>query len=180
MRFRSLTAVAMLLMAPPVWAEVVINRAVLSPGDLLELKTLLGHAPAPGRYWYDPLLGAWGREGEGTAGFVAPHLPIVAPLPADISTTEDQGVSVNGRRLHRDEIAWLTRCTAVAPGRYWLRQDGWGGVEGDPSARFNLRRICGGQPSAPRGTLFSYGSLVADADGFGFVDSDGRSATGGW
>lgn len=180
MRLRSLTAVVLLLMAASVSAEVVINRAVLSPAELRDLTTLLGHAPAAGRYWYDPALGAWGMEGKGTAGFVAPHLPIAAPLPSDISTTEQHGVSVNGRRLHRDEIAWLTRCTPVDPGRYWLRQDGWGGVEGDPSARFNLRQICGGRQSTPRGSLLSYGSVVADADGFGFVDSDGRSATGGW
>lgn len=160
---------------------VAINGVKLDAEQAQQLSIMLGAAVPPGRYWYDPLLGAWGHEGRGTAGWLAPGLPILANLPADASGRWGHGVRVNGRELHPDELGQLSRCTQVIPGRYWLRFDGWGGLEGQ-AASFNLRQLCSPDVASTRSRsgLFSYGGVVGDGDGFGFIDGEGRSAHGGW
>jgi hypothetical protein len=56
------------------------------------------------------------------------------------------GVIVNGRELHRLYVAALQRCLVVVPGRYWVLENGIGGLEGG-SAQFNLAALCGGRSS---------------------------------
>jgi len=161
--------------------EVVINGQALGAAEHRELAAVLGYTIPAGRYWYDPLIGAWGHEGSGTAGWIMPGLPVSASLPADASGRWRNQVWVNGRQLHPDELRQLSECTAIPPGRYWLRWDGWGGMEEMP-ASFNLRDLCA--PSVSKaGTgsgLLSHGSVMGDGQGFGFIDSEGRSAHGGW
>src|SRR5690242_2680413 len=64
--------------ADPVW----LNGVQLAAPDLRELQAVLGRAPAPGRYWYDPHSGLWGLEAHGAGGVTRPGLRAPAPAPA--------------------------------------------------------------------------------------------------
>lgn len=175
-----LTLILVLLTMIEARAQVVVNGEMLSNEELVTLHMAIGATPPPGRYWYDALLGAWGHEGQGTAGFVGPHLPIRAPLPPNISGGLQRHVTVNGRFLHPSEIEWLAQCTTVETGRYWLRWDGIGGIEGSPHPAFNLLQMCGPNRTKGASSLLSFGGVVSDGKGFGFTDSEGRGASGGW
>jgi hypothetical protein len=100
---------------------------------------------APGRYWYDPLSGAYGREGEPIAGQMMAGLSLGGPL-ADNASRGTSRVFINGRQLTAGEKLYLERLcqTPVAPGRYWIMANGVGGYEGGP-AFFNLGQ-CPGVP----------------------------------
>ena len=120
--------------------SVFINRTRL-PADTLQLLETTFQTKIPGgRYWYDPMSGGWGLEGGPTLGFTIAGLPIGGPLPADISggTT---GVFVNGRQLPVQDLVGLQALAGpVAPGRYFIDQQGNAGFEGGPPM-VNLRTL---------------------------------------
>jgi hypothetical protein len=62
-------------------------------------------------------------------GFTMPGLEIGGPLPADASGRGTQ-VFVNGRELHALDVSALMALGPIVPGRYWLRYDGYYGIEG--------------------------------------------------
>lgn len=121
--------------------EVVVNGVRLDTGTKDALETAYGVRVPPARYWYDPVSGVWGLEGGPAQGQIHPGLRLGGPLRADASNG-DTGVFVNGRQLHRLEVAALQRCTPVYRGRYWIIANGIGGVEGMPPS-FNLAVLCG-------------------------------------
>jgi hypothetical protein len=121
--------------------EVVINDVRLDEATRNALETAYGVRIPPARYWYDPISGVWGLEGGPGLGQIHPGLRLGGPLRANASNG-DTGVFVNGRQLHRLEVAALQRCTAVIPGRYWVAANGVGGYEGGPPT-FNLAVLCG-------------------------------------
>jgi hypothetical protein len=126
-------------------ADVVVNGVRLDNSTRKELERAHGVPVQPGRYWYDPVAGAWGFEGGPTAGQILPGLRLGGPLRRDASRART-GVFVNGRELHPLDIAALQRCVPVYPGRYWVLANGIGGIEGGPP-RFNLAALCGGGTS---------------------------------
>jgi len=115
--------------APVSSDPVVLNGVALELADLRELQAVLGEAPAPGRYWYDPRSGLWGLETHGAGGVTRPGLRVPAPLPADASRGTS-GVFVNDRQLTARELAlmaellgWDARSGSLA-GRYVLDEQG--------------------------------------------------------
>jgi hypothetical protein len=123
--------------------EVYINGVALSAETRQALEAAYRTPVAPGRYWYDPISGAWGGEGGPAGGLIHPGLKLGGPLRADASRG-NTGVFINGRQLHILDVAALSRCTAVIPGRYWVLASGVGGFEGGP-AIFNLATLCNPQ-----------------------------------
>jgi hypothetical protein len=120
-------------------------------------------AIAPGRYWYDSVSGAHGREGEPIGGQMIAGLSLGGPLEADASRGTS-GVFINGRQITAGEKVYIERLcqTAVVPARYWIIANGLGGFEGGP-AFFNLGQ-CPGVPqpnSGPRSMSRTY----CDANG---------------
>jgi hypothetical protein len=115
---------------PPVSTDpVVLNGVVLELADLRELQAVLGEAPAPGRYWYDPRSGLWGLQTHGAGGVTRPGLRVPAALPADASQGTS-GVFVNDRQLTTRELGlmaellgWDARSDSLA-GRYVLDEQG--------------------------------------------------------
>jgi hypothetical protein len=112
--------------ADPVW----LNGVQLTAPDLRELEAVLGRAPVPGRYWYDPHSGLWGLEGHGAGGVTRPGMRVPAPLPADASHGKS-GVFVNDRELTVNELSVLAKLLAWPPpargelsGRYVLDDRG--------------------------------------------------------
>jgi hypothetical protein len=105
---------------------------------------------AAGRYWYDPVSGAWGREGGPIAGQIFANLRLGGPLRADASNGTSR-VFINGRELTMVEVYGLQRAcnTPVYRGRYWVNAQGRGGIEGGP-AIFNLA-ACGQQQGRSSG-----------------------------
>jgi hypothetical protein len=98
--------------------------------DLRELQAVLGAAPAPGRYWYDPRSGLWGLEEHGAGGFTRPGLRVPAPLPAGASSGTS-GAFVNDRQLTARELAvmaqllgWDAESAGTLAGRYVLDEQG--------------------------------------------------------
>jgi hypothetical protein len=124
-------------------ARVVVNRVALSAETIRQLQQIYPVPVAPGRYWYDPVSGAFGREGEPATGQMMAGLRLGGPLAADASGGTS-GVFINGRELTAGEKVYLERMclTPVAAGRYWIMANGLGGFEGGP-ASFNLGQCPG-------------------------------------
>jgi hypothetical protein len=117
----------------------------------------------PGRYWYDAISGAYGREGEPIAGQMISGLALGGRLAADASRGAS-GIFINGREITGGEKAYIERLcqTPVAPGRYWVLATGVGGYEGQ-SAFFNLAQ-CPGVPQQGGGSRSST-RTYCDANG---------------
>lgn len=137
---------------------VRVNGVELTPQVLRHLQTLYPVAIAPGRYWYDPVSGAWGPEGQPIAGQMLAGLQLGGPLRADASRGSS-GVFINGRQLQIGEKAYLERLcqTPVMPARYWVLANGVGGYEGRAPS-FNLGHCPGlqQQSSGPRSSSRTY------------------------
>jgi hypothetical protein len=110
---------------------VVVNGMGLDDGALDALESELGWAVADGVYWYDPVLGAVGLDGQATAGFLPAGLPLGGPLTEDASAGTT-GVFVNGRELPPDDLAALEDLFAapIPSDRYFLDAAGYYGYEG--------------------------------------------------
>jgi hypothetical protein len=121
---------------------VVVNGQALPAATVRSLEQAYRVPIAPGRYWYDAVSGAWGREGGPIAGQMMPALRLGGPLAPDASRGNSQ-VFINGRELMAGEVWALQQAcrTPVLRGRYWVNSLGVGGVEGGP-AIFNLA-ACG-------------------------------------
>jgi hypothetical protein len=129
---------------------VIVNGAPVGAETIRNLERIYRTPIARGRYWYDPVSGAWGREGGPIAGQIFPHLRLGGPLRADASRGTSQ-VFVNGRELAMVEVHGLQRAcnTPVYRGRYWVDAQGRGGIEGGPPI-FNLA-LCGAQQGRSSG-----------------------------
>lgn len=157
---------------------VVVNDVALDAPTLAELQRAYGPI-GPGRYWYDPASGLWGRERAPHSGQIMPGLRLGGPLRRDASGGRT-GVIINGREIHPAELAQLQQLFGqVNPGRYWLNAAGIGGYEGGP-AQFNL------SPSASqRGGGGGYnrsgpgGHIMSDGNCFGYMSPNGSTVMGG-
>lgn len=172
---------AVLLVAGAVHAQqgVVVNGVALDAQTLGQLQAAYG-AIAPGRYWYDPMSGLWGRERAAHGGQIQPGLRLGGPLRRD-SSGGGTGVVINGREIHPSELAQLQQLFGtVSPGRYWLNAQGIGGYEGGP-AQFNVpaaaaQRSGGGGRGYNRTT--PGGHLMSDGNCFGIM-TGGATVMGG-
>lgn len=136
---------------------IVVNGQALSAETVRQLQQIYPVAIPPGRYWYDPISGAWGRDGEPIAGQMLAGLSLGGPLQANASRG-GSGVFINGRQITDGEKAYIERLclTPVAPARYWIMASGIGGFEGGP-AFFNLAQCPGAQQSSgPRSMSRTY------------------------
>lgn len=112
--------------------QVFVNRVRLPEATLSALEQAGAPRIPDGRYWYDPLCGAWGLEGGQARGFVLAGLRLGGPLPADISGG-GTGVFINGRELHPLDVQGLQQLVGpVQRGRYWVDAQGNAGLEGGP------------------------------------------------
>ena len=143
---------------------VRINRIELDAATTQALAQY-GVQIAPGDYWYDPLSGLFGIMGGPGLGFTVPGLELGGPLPSDASGG-GTSVFVNGRELHPMDVAALMQLGPVFPGRYWLRYDGYYGLEG----------------GLPLGNLILMAQQAARGPGynrsgpFGHLGSDGQTS----
>ena len=173
--------VAALLVGGAVHAQqgVVVNGVALDPQTLGQLQRAYG-AITPGRYWYDPVSGLWGRDRGPTAGQIAPGLRLGGPLRRDASGG-GTGVFVNGRELPPADVAQLRQLYGtVNPGRYWLNAQGIGGYEGGP-AQFNLPAAAAQRGSGGQGynRTTPGGHLMSDGNCFGYMHPNGSSVMSG-
>jgi len=115
-------------------------------------------AIAPGRYWYDHISGAYGREGNPIAGQMMAGLELGGSLRSDASRGTS-GVFINGRQVTTGEKAYLEQLCQVPiePARYWILFNGIGGFEGGPP-NFHLGQCPGiaQQSSGPRSQSRTY------------------------
>jgi hypothetical protein len=144
-------------------ASIVVNGQVLPEETVQQLQQIYPVAIAPGRYWYDAISGAYGREGEPIAGQMIAGLSLGGPLKANVSRGTS-GVFINGRQITAGEKIYIEALcqTPVAPARYWIMSNGIGGYEGGP-AIFNLAQCPGvaQQGGGPRSMSRTY----CDANG---------------
>jgi hypothetical protein len=108
---------------------VFINRTELDAATVQALADQFGVQVAPGDYWYDPFSGLFGLMRGPGLGFTMPGLELGGELPPDASGG-GTNVFVNGRELHPMDVAALVTLGPIFPGRYWLRYDGYYGLEG--------------------------------------------------
>jgi hypothetical protein len=125
--------------------SIIVNGVVLPEETVQQLQQIYPVPIPPGRYWYDAISGAYGREGEPIAGQMIPGLSLGGALAEDASRGAS-GVFINGRQLTAGETAYIEQLcqTPVVLGRYWVIATGVGGFEGQP-ASFNLAQ-CPGVP----------------------------------
>lgn len=148
-------------------AAVIINGRSLDAAALRRAETTYHIRIPAGRYWYDPVLGAWGAQGGPTMGFLAPGLDLGGPVPADASGG-GTGVFVNGRELHPYDLGVLQQITgAILPGRYFITSSGLAGFEGGPPL-WNLAQLAARSADNPTNT---WQSRMTGASGF----SDGTT-----
>jgi len=143
--------------------SIIVNGVVLPEESVRQLQQIYPVPIPPGRYWYDAISGAYGRDGEPIAGQMIPGLTLGGALAADASRGTS-GVFINGRQLTGGETAYIEQLcrTPVALGRYWVLATGVGGYEGQP-ATFNLAQ-CPGVPQQGGGSRSST-RTYCDANG---------------
>ncbi len=112
--------------------SVIINGRRLSDQDIETLTRTFQVQVRDGNYWYDRMSGAWGLQGGPTAGFILAGLNLGGPLREDASHG-DTGVFINGRQLHRVDVARLMQIGPVYQGRCWMDAQGNIGLEGQPA-----------------------------------------------
>ena len=112
--------------------SVIINGRRLSDQDIETLVRTFQVQVRDGNYWYDRMSGAWGQQGGPTAGFIMAGLNLGGPLREDASHG-DTGVFINGRQLHRVDVARLMQIGPVHQGRCWIDAQGNIGLEGQPA-----------------------------------------------
>ena len=186
---RSIVASACVALVPPhVQAaeperSVIVNGVALAPDVVRALESRYGAPIAPGRYWYDAFSGARRLDGGPFVSQIQPGLRLGGPLRADASRG-NTGVFVNGRQLHPPDVAALSRCTTVTPGRYWVAANGVGGYENGP-AFFDLAALCapkGGGGSSPRCSNYGNGqySCRNSNTGIGVIGEGGGKGAVTW
>jgi hypothetical protein len=111
---------------------VIINGKRLSDQDLESFERTFSVRIRDGSYWYDRMNGSWGRQGGPTEGFIAASLNLGGPLREDASNG-DTGVFINGRQLHRVDVARLQQIGPVYRSRCWMDAYGNIGLEGQPA-----------------------------------------------
>lgn len=158
---------------------VVINGERIPENVLRMFEAAYRTRVAEGRYWYDPISGAWGVEGAPTAGLILPGLPLGGRLAANASRGTT-GVYVNGRRLPVQDLMALQQLTGpIPPGRYWINGEGYAGAEGGPPL-VNLRQIAArsSRTAWSHYTRSTGASVGGDGDFFYYIDRN-TSMTGG-
>ena len=122
---------------------ILVNGEELPIDTVRALQQIYPVEIAPGRYWYDPVSGAWGLEGGPVSGQMMAGLALGGALRADASRGT-AGVFINSRQITQGEKLYLEQLcqTVVASGRYWILANGLGGYEGAP-ASFNLQQCPG-------------------------------------
>ncbi len=65
--------------------DVIVNDVRLDDGVRRTLERMYNVEIEAGRYWYDPVLGVWGRDGGPAVGIVHAGLPLGGPLRRDAS-----------------------------------------------------------------------------------------------
>jgi hypothetical protein len=150
-------------------SRIVVNGVALTGSTIRELQQIYPAPIPPGRYWYDHVSGAYGRDGEPILGQMMPGLRLGGPMPADASRGTSR-VFINGRQLTVGEKSYIEQScqTPVLPGRYWVTSSGLGGYEG-MSASFNLA-LCKGTASQNHGSSSSTRT---------FCSSDGSCTSSG-
>ena len=145
-------------------SDVIVNGDRLSQATLQALEERYGLLIQDGAYWYDPVMGAWGRRGGPTVGFLMPGLRLGGPLRADASGG-GTGVYLNGRELPVPDLLALEQVLgSILPARYWMDAQGFTGYENGP-ALANIIYL--GNAAAPGGYIENtYG---------GYIGSDGQT-----
>jgi hypothetical protein len=85
---------------------IVVNGQALSAETVQQLKQIYPVVIPSGRYWYYPVSGAWGREGQPIAGQMMPGLSLGGPLQATASRGTS-GVFINGRQITDGEKSYI-------------------------------------------------------------------------
>src|SRR5206468_638599 len=112
--------------------SVFVNGQQIGDRDVAVLELQNRSRIPDGRYWYDRISGAWGTAGGPCEGFIAAGMNVGGPLRSDASNG-DTGVFINGRQIHRKDLAALRQLGPVFQGRYWVDAQANWGIEGGPT-----------------------------------------------
>jgi hypothetical protein len=162
-------------------ARVVVNGQPLSDHELRTLEQQYRVRITEGNYWYDRACGAWGAQGGPCAGFILAGLNLGGPLREDASNG-DTGIFVNGRHLHRIDVAGLRQLGTVFQARYWLDAQGNWGVEGGPAMGNLLRaaQALGGNAGGAwmHRSTYTDSSVGGDGETFYYIDKNSSVISG--
>lgn len=109
---------------PPEHTGVFINRRELTRQQVVALQMTYHYAAVPGRYWYDPVSGAWGLDGHEAVGFLMPGHNF-GPMPGDASHGSTGCTSTAGRLISSKPCASgrLSAQSTAAGGGLTVKRD---------------------------------------------------------
>ena len=131
--------------------QVSVNGRVLGEAEVQQMTQIYGVRPLEGHWWYDPISGLYGAQGQPAVGFMyAGH--DFGPLAEDASAGTSS-TWINGRRLTEFELLQLASITGgmVLPGSFWLDSQGYIGAEGNPTPLANLVSLVQSQSASAGG-----------------------------
>lgn len=177
---KSIILLSMSLLA--LWGQTLAQKTVIVNGQQLHRQTIAILEAQyrvqiqPGRYWYDPVNGWWGVEGQAVAGLLHPGMRLGGQLQVNASAGRT-GVYINGRHINGTELYHLQRIVGqpIPTGRYWVDAYGNAGPVGG-WATVNIYQ------AAQRGRSVYSRSFATDA-GYGsngrdfYIMGDGFSYT---
>ena len=153
--------------------SIHFNGHALDVGEfatLAQLEAAAGTRLPDGKYWYDPVCGAFGAWGGPVVTIIPAGLKLGGPVPANASGG-GTGIFTNGRELHVFDVLYLQHLLGpIQRGRYFTDAFGNAGLEGGP-VLVNL--ITAAQQ---RGGFSSYSSN-ANANTRSSISSEGVSFT---
>jgi len=112
--------------------KVYINNELIEQKILNRISQQYNIKIQDGRYWYDNNTGGWGIEGGPTVHYIMPNMKLGGRLAANASAG-NTNVFVNGRELHQQDVAQLSKFMMVMPGRYWVDANSNFGYENGPA-----------------------------------------------
>lgn len=153
--------------------SIHFNGHALDAGEfatLAQLEAAAGTRLPDGKYWYDPICGAFGAWGGPVVTILPAGLKLGGPVPANASGG-GTGIFTNGRELHVFDVLYLQHLLGpIQPGRYFTDAFGNAGLEGGP-VLVNLLVA-----AQQRGGFSSYSSN-ANANTRSSISSEGVSFT---
>jgi hypothetical protein len=155
--------------------NIVINGVRLSDTEIAEIESTFRTKLVDGDFWYDRVCGAWGIQGGPAIGIILPGIALGGGGMKPDCSGGDTGVFINGRQLHRLDVAALMLLGPVIPGRYWTDAAGNFGFEGWPAPMGNFwalaRQRAGGAQGGQGGAWTHY---VSESAGGGMFSNDGQ------
>ncbi|CAN8327498.1 unnamed protein product [Cochlearia groenlandica] len=120
---------------------IVVNNKPLDEEELFKLQTCSNPPKKlkPGYYWYDKVLGYWGKVGEKPCQIISPHVNIGGNIGENASNGDTE-IFINNREITKAELKMLKMVGVQCEGKphFWVNADGTYREEGQARELGNI------------------------------------------